>query len=105
LEHEPVITPVEAAYNKHVYHLYVIRTQERDRLQRFLREQEIGTLIHYPIPVHLQEAYAELKLPESTFSEAERCAREILSLPMYPELETEQIKEICSCIHEFHTRG
>ncbi len=104
LEHEPVITPVEAAHNRHVYHLYVIRTQDRDRLQSYLREHGIGTLIHYPIPVHLQEAYADLDIPHGTFPAAEGCAGEILSLPMFPELGAVQIEEICSCIHEFHRR-
>jgi dTDP-4-amino-4,6-dideoxygalactose transaminase len=102
LEHEPVITPVEAAQNKHVYHLYVIRTQDRDRLQSYLEEHGVGILIHYPIPVHLQEAYADLGIPKGTFPVAEGCAGKILSLPMFPELEPVQIEEICSCIHEFH---
>ncbi len=102
LQDAPITRPTEVEYGTHVYHLYIIRTQERDCLQSYLREQGIGTLIHYPIPVHLQEAYADLEIPRGTFPIAERCAQEILSLPMYPELEAEHIQEICSCIHEFY---
>ncbi|MCP4371865.1 MAG: hypothetical protein GY797_27675, partial [Deltaproteobacteria bacterium] len=101
LEQEPVITPVEAAHNTHVYHLYVIRTPERDELQQYLSKQGIAALIHYPIPIHFQEAYADLQLLEGSFPVTERYAREILSLPMYPELDAAQIREMCFCIHEF----
>ena len=104
LKETPVIPPAEAAYGKHIYHLYVIRTQEREQLQQYLKAREIGTLIHYPVPIHLQEAYADLALSEGTFPVAELCAKEILSLPIYPELEPAQVKHICSCIQEFYTQ-
>jgi dTDP-4-amino-4,6-dideoxygalactose transaminase len=88
-----VVTPVEKRYAKHVYHLYVIRSKERDRLQKHLLEKGIQTQIHYPIPVHRQKAYLELghtaKLPIT-----EKICNEILSLPMYPFLRKDQIQAI-----------
>ena len=80
----------------HVYHQYVVRSGERDRLQTRLKEQGIGPLIHYPVPVHLQPAYrirAPISLPET-----ERAAREVLSLPMFPQLTIEQIERVCQAI-------
>ncbi|MHC4560178.1 MAG: DegT/DnrJ/EryC1/StrS family aminotransferase, partial [Planctomycetota bacterium] len=72
----------------HVYHLYVVRTRDRDRLIEFLRSRSIGAAVHYPVPVHLQPAYA--RLDHRSLPETESAAREVLSLPMYPELtETE----------------
>jgi dTDP-4-amino-4,6-dideoxygalactose transaminase len=78
--------PYEPQWSKAVYHLYVIRTPERDQLQKNLAKAQIGTGIHYPIPLHLQKAYRGLAYKEGDFPVSERAAREILSLPMYPEL-------------------
>jgi dTDP-4-amino-4,6-dideoxygalactose transaminase len=77
--------------SSHVYHLYVIRTTERDALQRALREQGIATGIHYPVPVHLQEATRALGYRPGHLPNTERAAREVLSLPMYAELDQDQI--------------
>lgn len=99
-----IVTPVEAAYAGHIYHLYVIRTPQRDQLRQYLDEHGIGTQIHYPVPVHLQAAYCDLGLGAGAFPVAERCAQEILSLPMYPELTAAEIQEICSRIHDFFQR-
>ena len=82
--------PEELPYNKAVYHLYVIRTKERDALQRDLTQAGIGTGVHYPIPLHLQKAYAWLGYAPGDFPVAERVAAEILSLPIYPQLTYEQ---------------
>lgn len=98
-------TPTEAAYGKHVYHLYVIRCAARDRLQQYLRDQGVETLIHYPIPVHRQQAYADLHLAEGSFPVAEQAAREILSLPLYPELPASTIQEVCAGINDFVKAG
>ncbi len=98
---QEVVRPAEAGYARHVYHLYVIRSRRRDELQRFLAERGIGTLIHYPVPVHLQEAYQDLGLSRGTFPSTERCAEEILSLPLYPELPDEQIAEVAETINRF----
>ncbi|MGE5620706.1 MAG: DegT/DnrJ/EryC1/StrS family aminotransferase [Sphingomonadaceae bacterium] len=96
-----VVLPFEADYGRHVYHLYVIRTPRRDELQRFLADRGIGSLIHYPVPVHLQEAYRDLGVPAGALPATERCAREILSLPLYPELPDEQIAEVAEAVNRF----
>ncbi len=76
--------PTEAPWAHHVYHLYVVRVPDRDAVQRALAEAGIGTLIHYPLPAHLQPAYAYLGLGVGALPTTERLAREILSLPLYP---------------------
>lgn len=100
-----VLCPTEAEYARHVYHQYVIRTAHRDDLKRFLADQGIGTLIHYPVPVHLQEAYRDLGLSRGALPVTERCAGEILSLPLYPELPDEQISEVAEAINRFGQTG
>jgi dTDP-4-amino-4,6-dideoxygalactose transaminase len=85
----------------HVFHLYVIRCTERDRLREYLAEKGIGTQIHYPIPCHLQEAYKDLRLGKGTCPAAERCAEEILSLPIYPELTDEEALYVSEIINQF----
>src|SRR3972149_982258 len=101
LENSHVITPKEADYAKHVYHLYVIRTRKRDELRTFLEESGIQTLIHYPIPIHLQEAYFDLGLEKDSYPISERCAKEILSLPVYPTLKEEDVGHISCMINHF----
>lgn len=96
-----VETPKEAEYAKHVYHLYVIRTKERDRLIEYLSSKNIATGIHYPVPIHLQEAYSFMGLNKGSFPEAEKAANEIVSLPIYPEISEEQINYVASATREF----
>jgi len=96
----PLRLPVESDGAEHVYHLYAIRTEERDALRGYLTEKGVGTQIHYPIPVHLQEAYADLGLGEGAFPRAERAAREVLSLPMFPELRGEEVKTVIQRVRE-----
>jgi dTDP-4-amino-4,6-dideoxygalactose transaminase len=91
-------------HSTHIYHLYVIETAQRDALQQFLSAQGVQTLIHYPIPMHLQPAYAELRHKEGDFPVAERLAQTMLSLPMYAELTEEQIEYVTDKIKEFFTR-
>lgn len=86
---------------QHVYHLYVIKVDKRDQLQQFLKEKGIGTAIHYPIPPHLQKAYAYLDYNKGEFPIAEELADTSLSLPLYPGLNTESVNYICSSIDEF----
>jgi dTDP-4-amino-4,6-dideoxygalactose transaminase len=86
-----VRTPAEAAKAEHIYHLYVIETDNRDRLQQRLRARQIDTGIHYPVPAHLQEACVPLGYKAGDFPVTEAAAARILSLPMYPELTREQI--------------
>ena len=85
----------------HVYHLYVIRSQQRDELQNFLRSRGVGALIHYPVPVHLQPAYEHRLYADIPLVETECAAREVLSLPIYPELREDDAKTIIECIKEF----
>jgi len=82
--------PYEPSWSKAVYHLYVVRVENREVLMEELKKAGIGTAIHYPIPLHLQKAYASLKYRPGDFSVAETVAAEILSLPMFPQLTTEQ---------------
>ena len=99
-EVEEVILPTEAEYARHVYHLYVVRVQDRDRVLQAMANRGIACGIHYPIPVHLQEAYRFLGHRKGSFPVAERCAEECLSLPMYPELTTTQLGAV---VHELKT--
>jgi len=80
----------------------VVRVKDREKLQNFLKENEIGTGLHYPIPLHLTQAYAFLGYKKSDFPVAEELANEILSLPMYPELTEEQIEYVCEKIKAFY---
>ncbi len=82
--------PVEPSYSKAVYHLYVVRVKNREKLQADLAAANIGTGIHYPIPLHQQKAYAHLGYKTSDFPVTEKIAPEILSLPMFPQLSREQ---------------
>jgi len=99
-----IITPNEDNHSKHIYHLYVVRVKERERLREFLSENGIGTQIHYPKPIHLQEAYKNLGYSKGDFPVTERFADEILSLPMYPELKEEEVKYVAKKINEFYSR-
>ena len=85
-----------------VYHLYVIRTRCRDELQAALKKRGIGALVHYPVPVHLQPAYQGRLPGEESLPETERAAREVLSLPIYPELEESDVKVVAEAVMEFH---
>ncbi len=97
---EGVATPFEAEYARHVYHVYAIRVQERDEVRRFLEEKGIGCGVHYPIPIHLQEACRSLGYTEGAFPVTENLAEEFLSLPMFPELTEEQTEYVASCVSE-----
>lgn len=101
LDPQVVKCPKEADYSKGVYHLYVIRHPKRDSLQKYLTELGVATLIHYPIPIHLQEAYLGLGLAPGTFPVAERAAEEVLSLPIYPELREAEVEEVAGLINAF----
>jgi dTDP-4-amino-4,6-dideoxygalactose transaminase len=91
-----VATPKEAAYAKHIYHIYAIRVPGRDRLIASLAEKDIHCGIHYPIPVHLLDAYKSLNLGKGSFPVAEKSASEFVSLPMFAELTGEQIARVAS---------
>jgi dTDP-3-amino-3,4,6-trideoxy-alpha-D-glucose transaminase len=99
-----VIKP-PALSSTHVYHLFIVETTHRDALRKFLAQRAIETGIHYPKPIHLHEAYCDLGLDVGAFPEAERLARESLSLPMFPELRVEQIEAVTHAIREFFAEG
>ena len=95
-----VFTPKEAQYARHIYHIYALRVQNRDKLMNALAEKGISCGIHYPIPIHLTDAYKFMGLRRGSFPMAEKCADEFLSLPMYPELTSEQIEYVATKIKE-----
>jgi dTDP-4-amino-4,6-dideoxygalactose transaminase len=95
-----VHAPIALPHNRHVYHIYAVRAAGRDALQQTLQEQGIQTGIHYPIPVHLQEAYADPQYQSGDLPCSEQAADEVLSLPMYAELSESQIDAICAAIPE-----
>lgn len=97
---EEIVTPFAADYTHHVYHLYAIRVQNRDEVLRRLTENGVGCGVHYPVPVHLQEAYSSLGYGPGSFPVAERCAAEFLSLPMFPELTPEQVAIVAGRVRE-----
>lgn len=94
LKETGILCPVEKESARHVYHLYVVRVKGRDSLQSFLKGKGIDTLIHYPIPIHLQKAYREMKYHRGDFPITERCAGEVLSLPFFPEISKEEMEEV-----------
>jgi dTDP-4-amino-4,6-dideoxygalactose transaminase len=92
--------PEQAPGRRHVYHVFAIRHPERDRLAAELASRGVATGIHYPIPVHLQPAYSDLGYGPGDFPVAERAAREVLSLPMYPELRPDQVEAVAEHVSE-----
>ncbi len=96
-----IILPYEPPWSKAVYHLYVIRSQNRDALRTYLAEAGIGTGTHYPVPLHLQKAYRAMGHKEGDFPVTEKVASEILSLPMYPQLELEQQYQAAEAVMDF----
>ena len=95
-----VVRPAVAPDCKHVYHIYAVRVQDRDGVLQRMAAQGVNCAIHYPVPIHLQKAYSFLGLGPGSYPVAERCAREFLSLPMYPELRPEQIEFVVKALKE-----
>jgi len=95
-----VTLPVEPWWARSVYHLYVIRIQDRNALQDSLKAAGIGTGIHYPVPLHLQKAYRGLGYTEGDFPVTEKLAAEILSLPMYPQLARSEQGKVVQAVRE-----
>jgi dTDP-4-amino-4,6-dideoxygalactose transaminase len=95
-----IIRPIEAPHNLHVYHIYAVRVPNRDAVLQRMSARGVNCGIHYPIPIHLQKAYGFLGLKPGSFPVAERCAQELLSLPMYPELRPAQIELVVQALKE-----
>jgi dTDP-4-amino-4,6-dideoxygalactose transaminase len=93
--------PFEPSWSRGVYHLYVVRTIERDELQEHLTQSGIGTGIHYPVPVHLQKPYRAMGFKEGDFPVAEKVASQILSLPIYPGLSPAEQDRVAQEIRRF----
>jgi len=98
---DTLVTPYEPSWSRAVYHLYVVRHSDRQGLQAHLTSRGVGTAIHYPIPLHLQNAYADLGYRKGDFPVAEEAAEEILSLPMFPQLQSSQQYKVVDAVAEF----
>jgi len=98
---ESLVLPFEPSWSRAVYHLYVVRTQDRPGILNHLAKANIGTGIHYPVPLHLQNAYGSLKYIEGDFPRAESVARQVVSLPMYPQLNSEQQARVADEVLHF----
>ncbi|HPD15776.1 MAG TPA: DegT/DnrJ/EryC1/StrS family aminotransferase [Planctomycetota bacterium] len=96
-----VVTPAAKAYGRHVFNQYTLRAADRDGLQKHLNAREIGNAIYYPVPLHLQKCYAGLGYAAGSFPEAERASREVLSIPVYPELTDQMARHVAASIREF----
>jgi dTDP-4-amino-4,6-dideoxygalactose transaminase len=101
LKDSGLVLPIEPDYATHVFHLYVVRHPRRDSLKVFLKRHGVQTLIHYPIPIHLQPAYLELGCKAGDLPVTEQASREVLSLPLYPEMPEEHIPRITEIIFAF----
>ena len=91
-------TAVSSVRNHHTYHQYVVRVPDREIVREKLTAAGIGCAVYYPIPLHLQECFASLGHSAGDFPESERAARESLALPIYPELTSEQIREVAGAL-------
>jgi len=91
-------TPKVMKYNKHIYHVYAVRVQSRNSVIEHLKEKGIGCLIHYPVPVHLQQAYGTFGFKNGSYKISEMCSDELMSLPMYPELSRDQIEYVADSL-------
>jgi dTDP-4-amino-4,6-dideoxygalactose transaminase len=103
LEIPGVAPPLTPEGYEHVFHQYTIRLERRDAVQQFLNERKIGSAVYYPVPLHLQPLYASLGHKPGDFPHAEHAAKEVLSLPMFPELRPEQITRVANAVSEFVT--
>jgi len=101
LSNTELALPSQPQDSEHVFHQFVIRHPKRDALKAYLKERGVHTLVHYPVPIHLQPAYADLGYPAGSLPNTEQAAREVLSLPLYPELTVEQVDLICHAVIDF----
>jgi len=95
---ETVEAPPQLPGRRHVYHIYAVRSADRDGLQQLLQAEGVQTGLHYPIPVHLQEAHADLGYKAGDFPESEAAANEVLSLPIFPEMTSSQVEQVVTAV-------
>ncbi|MCD8045507.1 MAG: DegT/DnrJ/EryC1/StrS family aminotransferase [Clostridiales bacterium] len=101
IHNERVILPTETDGARHVYHIYAVRTDQRDHMEKYLNDMGIGTNKHYPIPIHLQQAYADMNLPRGSFPAAEEISDTVLSLPLSYGMREEEIAYVIDAINHF----
>ncbi|MGC8842693.1 MAG: DegT/DnrJ/EryC1/StrS family aminotransferase [bacterium] len=101
---EEVTLPLESEENFHTYHQFTIRARNRDELRKYLWEEGIQTMVYYPVPLHLQPAFSHLGYKEGDFPEAEKAAKEVISLPVHAQLKEEQVIRIANAIRKFYKR-
>jgi dTDP-4-amino-4,6-dideoxygalactose transaminase len=101
IKNPEVSTPREMSYGRHVFHLFVIRHQRRDALAGYLKENGVHTVIHYPVPIHLQEAYADLGYSPGSIPVAEDYAKQIVSLPIFPQLRDKEVERVAELVNSF----
>jgi dTDP-4-amino-4,6-dideoxygalactose transaminase len=96
--------PVEASYGKHIYHLYAVRVKERDQFMNFLKDNDVGCAIHYPVPIHLQKAYSDMGLKKGSLPVSEKSSEEFVSLPMYPGLTDEEVRYTAETVKKYFSK-
>ena len=102
IKNPEIILPLKQDDNfGHIYHVFVIRCNRRDELEKYLADKGIGTVKHYPVPMHMQDCYAELGIKEGELPIAEEISKTVLSIPMYYGMKDEQISYVIKCINEF----
>jgi len=99
----PVRLLETASQAHHIFHQYVIRARRRDELRAFLTARCIGTQVYYPLPLHLQKCFSYLGYKEGDLPESEQAAREVLALPMFPELTADEQRSVVASIAEFYS--
>jgi dTDP-4-amino-4,6-dideoxygalactose transaminase len=106
LANEPrVIRPALGPWNSHVYHIYAVRVRDRNGVAERMAGRGVQCAVHYPVPIHLQKAYSFLGMLPGSFPVAERCAREFLSLPMFPDLRSQQVEFVVDTLKECLSEG
>lgn len=99
-----IVLPQESAHGRHIYHLFIIRLAQRDALQAFLKERQIGSEVYYPVPLHLQECFAERGWKPGDYPQSEQASRQTLALPVYPEMTAKQQEAVVEAISAFFDR-
>src|SRR5690606_7938040 len=102
---EDIVTPFRAPYSSHVFHQYTLRAPRRNELQQYLQQQEVPSMIYYPVPLHLQEAYASYGYKKGDCPVSEKLAEEVISLPMHSELDKDQLAFITELVTKFYKNG